>query len=72
MRVGELTILRAVALCRIDARHHLESRNHNGRELSWQMRRNFPQQPVHTQADTHPAALRLEVDVRRPLGKPGS
>ena len=65
--VADLTILRAVALCRVDARHHLQPRNDDGCELRRELNGTLSQKSIHAHADAQAATHRLEVNICRLL-----
>ena len=65
--ITDLPVLRAVALCRVDARHYLQTRDNDGSKLWWKSDGALRQQPIHTYANPQPAVHRLEVNIRRLL-----
>ena len=62
--IANLSVLRSVALRRVDARHHLQTRDDDGSKLRRKPNRTFAQHTVHAHADTKPPVYRLKVDIR--------
>ena len=65
VHIADLSILRTIALCRIDARHYFQPRNDHRRKLRRELHGILLQQPVHTHADAQPTAHGLEVNIGR-------
>ena len=67
--IANLPILRPVAFCGINARHHLQTRDDNRREFPWKLNGPLPKKPIHTHTNPHEAAHRFEMNIGRIFGK---